>query len=72
MVRAPVKAAMDSAREIKYGLAIFHTAAVYAPIGFMGGLTGKPFTEFAFTWRVCLRSWIYCFNTGHHTMCSKS
>lgn len=48
---SPVQAAMVSAREIA-GPVIAMTitlAAVYAPIGFMGGLTGKLFTEFAFT-----------------------
>ncbi|UJF16936.1 efflux RND transporter permease subunit [Vibrio sp. SS-MA-C1-2] len=47
----PLKAAILSAREIT-GPVIAMTitlAAVYAPIGFMGGLTGKLFTEFAFT-----------------------
>ncbi len=47
---SPVKAAMDSAREIA-GSIIAMTitlAAQYAPIGFMGGLTGKLFTEFCF------------------------
>ncbi|MGX9521273.1 efflux RND transporter permease subunit [Vibrio barjaei] len=47
----PVQAAIESAREIA-GPVIAMTitlAAVYAPIGFMGGLTGKLFTEFAFT-----------------------
>lgn len=45
------KAALLGAREI--GAAIvamtITLAAVYAPIGFMGGLTGSLFTEFAFT-----------------------
>lgn len=48
---SPVDAAIKSAREI-CGPVIAMTitlAAVYAPIGFMGGLTGKLFTEFAFT-----------------------
>jgi multidrug efflux pump len=47
----PVKAALSSAKEIA-GPVVSMTitlAAVYAPIGFMGGLTGKLFTEFAFT-----------------------
>ncbi|PKH57063.1 multidrug efflux protein [Shewanella sp. Choline-02u-19] len=47
----PVKAAIISAREIAgpvFAMTIT-LAAVYAPIGFMGGLTGKLFTEFAFT-----------------------
>ncbi|GAM60787.1 RND multidrug efflux transporter [Vibrio ishigakensis] len=48
---SPIDAAINSAREIA-GPVISMTitlAAVYAPIGFMGGLTGKLFTEFAFT-----------------------
>ncbi|NQX89008.1 MAG: efflux RND transporter permease subunit, partial [Halioglobus sp.] len=47
----PLQAAVLSAREIA-GPVISMTitlAAVYAPIGFMGGLTGSLFTEFAFT-----------------------
>jgi multidrug efflux pump len=48
---APTEAALQSAREIA-GPVIAMTltlAAVYAPIGFLGGLTGILFTEFAFT-----------------------
>lgn len=48
---APVKAALLGAREI-VGPVIAMTitlAAVYAPIGMMGGLTGALFREFAFT-----------------------
>ena len=48
---APLKAAMVGAREI-IGPVIAMTitlAAVYAPIGMMGGLTGALFREFAFT-----------------------
>jgi multidrug efflux pump len=48
---SPVKAAMVGAREI-IGPVIAMTitlAAVYAPIGMMGGLTGALFREFAFT-----------------------
>ncbi|MCB9978167.1 MAG: efflux RND transporter permease subunit [Rhodospirillales bacterium] len=47
----PVQAAIKGAREI-VGPVIAMTitlAAVYAPIGFMGGLTGTLFREFAFT-----------------------
>ena len=47
----PMEAALKSAKEIA-GPVVSMTltlAAVYAPIGFMGGLTGKLFTEFAFT-----------------------
>ncbi|MCR9191226.1 MAG: efflux RND transporter permease subunit [Gammaproteobacteria bacterium] len=49
--KTPVKAALVGAREI--GMPIIAMtitlAAVYAPIGFMGGLTGALFKEFAFT-----------------------
>ncbi|MBI5263728.1 MAG: multidrug efflux RND transporter permease subunit [Bradyrhizobium sp.] len=47
----PVQAALQGAREI-VGPVISMTitlAAVYAPIGFLGGLTGALFREFAFT-----------------------
>jgi len=49
--KPPVQAAMQGAREIG-GPVISMTitlAAVYAPIGFLGGLTGSLFREFAFT-----------------------
>ncbi|MDX2188093.1 MAG: efflux RND transporter permease subunit [Opitutaceae bacterium] len=49
--RTPVDAAMLGAREL-VGPVISMTitlAAVYAPIGFQGGLTGALFREFAFT-----------------------
>jgi len=49
--KPPVQAAMIGAREI-VGPVIAMTitlAAVYAPIGFLGGLTGSLFREFAFT-----------------------
>src|SRR6202048_1847442 len=49
--KPPVQAAMQGAREI-VGPVISMTitlAAVYAPIGFLGGLTGSLFREFAFT-----------------------
>jgi len=48
---SPIKAALIGAREI-VGPVIAMTitlAAVYAPIGLMGGLTGALFREFAFT-----------------------
>jgi multidrug efflux pump len=48
---APFKAALQGAREL--AMPIIATTvvliAVYVPIGFMGGLTGALFTEFAFT-----------------------
>ena len=49
--KTPVQAALDGAREL-VGPIIAMTitlAAVYAPIGFQGGLTGALFREFAFT-----------------------
>jgi multidrug efflux pump len=49
--KPPVVAAMQGAREI-VGPVVSMTitlAAVYAPIGFLGGLTGALFREFAFT-----------------------
>jgi multidrug efflux pump len=49
--RSPVQAALIGAREIA-GPVISMTitlAAVYAPIGFLGGVTGILFREFAFT-----------------------
>ena len=49
--RTPLEAAMVAAREL-VGPIIAMTvtlAAVYAPIGFQGGLTGALFREFAFT-----------------------
>ena len=49
--KSPVQAALQGAREI-VGPVISMTitlAAVYAPIGFLGGLTGTLFREFAFT-----------------------
>jgi hydrophobe/amphiphile efflux-1 (HAE1) family protein len=47
----PLEAALTGAREIAFPvIAMTLTlAAVYAPIGFLGGLTGKLFVEFAFT-----------------------
>ncbi|MBV9981885.1 multidrug efflux RND transporter permease subunit [Bradyrhizobium sp.] len=49
--KSPVQASLEGAREI-VGPVISMTitlAAVYAPIGFLGGLTGSLFREFAFT-----------------------
>ncbi len=49
--KSPVQASLIGAREI-VGPVISMTitlAAVYAPIGFLGGLTGSLFREFAFT-----------------------
>ena len=47
----PVKAALIGSREISFAvIAMTITlAAVYAPIGFMTGITGRLFTEFAWT-----------------------
>ncbi|MCP1336470.1 efflux RND transporter permease subunit [Futiania mangrovi] len=49
MGKSPFKAAIDGAREITFAvLAMTITlAAVYIPIGFMEGKTGRLFTEFA-------------------------
>lgn len=49
--KTPVQSALEGAREI-VGPVVSMTitlAAVYAPIGFLGGLTGSLFREFAFT-----------------------
>ncbi|HTO65889.1 MAG TPA: efflux RND transporter permease subunit, partial [Bradyrhizobium sp.] len=49
--KSPVQASLEGAREIVgpvISMTITH-AAVYAPIGFLGGLTGTLFREFAFT-----------------------
>src|SRR5215831_1468649 len=51
MGKTPMRAAMDAARDL-VGPIIAMTitlAAVYAPIGIQGGLTGALFREFAFT-----------------------
>jgi multidrug efflux pump len=47
----PIPAAIIGAREIGFAIIAMTItlAAVYAPIGFTGGLTGILFTEFAFT-----------------------
>ena len=47
----PVKAALVGSREISFAIVAMTItlAAVYAPIGFMTGLTGRLFTEFAWT-----------------------
>ncbi|RRJ84645.1 MexW/MexI family multidrug efflux RND transporter permease subunit [Aestuariirhabdus litorea] len=48
---SPFDASIKGAREIALPVIsmTITLAAVYAPIGFMGGLTGKLFSEFAFT-----------------------
>jgi multidrug efflux pump len=47
----PVRAALLAARELASPIVVMTVVlvAVYVPIGFMGGLTGALFTEFAFT-----------------------
>ncbi len=47
----PFNAATKGARELAGPILVMSTtlAAVFAPVGFMGGLTGSLFTEFAFT-----------------------
>ena len=49
--KTPFQAAIVGAREIKGPIIVmtFTLAAVYAPIGMLGGLTGSLFTEFAYT-----------------------
>ncbi len=49
--RSPLQAAILGARELANPIIAITIVliAVYAPIGFMGGLTGALFTEFAFT-----------------------
>jgi hydrophobe/amphiphile efflux-1 (HAE1) family protein len=53
---SPVEAALVGAREIGFAvIAMTATlAAVYAPVGFMTGLTGGLFREFAFTLAACV------------------
>ena len=48
---SPMKAALLGSREISFAVVAMTItlAAVYAPIGFMTGLTGRLFTEFAWT-----------------------
>ncbi len=48
---APLDAALVGARELAWPIVAMTTTlvAVYLPIGFVGGLTGTLFTEFAFT-----------------------
>ncbi len=47
----PMKAALVGSREISFAVIAMTVtlAAVYAPIGFMTGITGRLFTEFAWT-----------------------
>ncbi len=49
--KSPIDAAMLSGRELLSPIVVMSTTlvAVFAPIGFMGGLTGTLFSEFAFT-----------------------
>jgi len=49
--KTPFEAALLGARELASPIIVMTTtlAAVFAPIGFLGGLTGSLFTEFAFT-----------------------
>ena len=51
MGKPRLQAALDGARELGLPIIAMTTTlvAVYAPIGFMGGLVGTLFTEFAFT-----------------------
>ncbi|MSO80819.1 MAG: efflux RND transporter permease subunit [Alphaproteobacteria bacterium] len=47
--KSPIQAALQGANEIGFAVVAMTVtlAAVYVPIGFMGGTTGKLFTEFA-------------------------
>ncbi len=51
MGKTRLQAALDGARELALPIVAMTTTlvAVYAPIGFMGGLVGTLFTEFAFS-----------------------
>ncbi|KAA6184176.1 MMPL family transporter [Thiohalocapsa marina] len=51
MGKSGLEAAIDAARELSLPILAMTTTlvAVYAPIGFMGGLVGSLFVEFAFT-----------------------
>ncbi|ORU92434.1 MAG: acriflavine resistance protein B [Cycloclasticus sp. symbiont of Bathymodiolus heckerae] len=51
MGKTPLQAALDAARELGLPIIAMTTTliAVYFPIGFMGGLVGTLFTEFAFS-----------------------
>ncbi|MEY6431994.1 efflux RND transporter permease subunit [Thioalkalicoccus limnaeus] len=51
MGKSSIAAALDGARELAMPIIAMTTTlvAVYLPIGFMGGLVGSLFTEFAFT-----------------------
>ncbi len=51
MDKPRLQAALDAARELALPIVAMTTTlvAVYAPIGFMGGLVGSLFVEFAFT-----------------------
>jgi len=51
MGKQRIKAAVDGARELALPIVAMTTTlvAVYAPVGFMGGLVGSLFVEFAFT-----------------------
>ncbi len=51
---SPFDAAIKGARELAWPVVAMTTTlvAVYLPIGFMGGLTGTLFVEFAFSWPV--------------------
>lgn len=52
----PVEAAIKGAREVASPILVMATTliAVFAPIGFMGGITGGLFKQFAFTLASCV------------------
>ena len=67
------QASLKGAREIGSAIVAMTItlAAVYAPIGFMGGLTGSLFTEFAFTLAVTVLISGFLALTLSPMMCSK-
>ncbi len=54
--QTPFNAAIIGAREVAAPILVMATTlvAVFAPIGFMGGITGALFTQFAFTLAACV------------------
>lgn len=68
-----LKAALTGAREIGSPVVAMSItlAAVYAPIGFMGGLTGSLFREFAFTLAITVLISGFLALTLSPMMCSK-
>ncbi len=71
---APFEAAIKGARELAIPIISISVVliAVYVPIGFMGGLTGALFTEFAFTLAGAVAISAIIALTLSPMMCSKS